>query len=138
MCGSFVTQRHLLLFGLGGILWLVVVALMLPAAVAAQRSPSEVHEQSITSPLDTPRPAEPLTNTPTPSPTVTPTPTTTATATSTPTPTVAPFQISPLIVQSAGAPPDSSGAMIWIAVAALLVLTGSVVMFVADRRDRQV
>jgi cytoskeletal protein RodZ len=137
MCGHFVKQHRLLLFALSSILWLVAGGVVLPNAVTAQRPSPFAQEQSVTSPLDTPRPEEPPTNTPTPSPTVTSTPTETATPTTTPTPTAAPFQISPLIVQSGGSPPDSNGAMIWIAAASLLILAGSVVMLVADRRDRQ-
>jgi hypothetical protein len=93
--------------------------------------------QSVASPLDTPAPTNTPTTTPTPLPTVTATPTETATPTATPTPTSAPFQISPLVVQPGDQPPDTTGALLWIAAASLIILAGSVIMILADRRDKR-
>jgi len=133
-----VTQRRLLLLGFGGLLWLVAAGpLVQPATVAAQPAPTAVQGQSVTSPLDTPAPVDTPTPTPTPSPTVTATPTETATATATPTATSAPFQISPLVVQPSDQSPDTTGALLWIAAAALIILAGSVIMLLADRRDKR-
>ena len=111
-------------------LLLLTIHLLLPAALYAQALPPAPGGQS---PLEPPT----LVVTPTASPTATPTPLPTATPepTATPTPTVAPYQVSPLVAQENGSLPDD-GASLWIGGAALLVLAGSAVLVLAERRGR--
>jgi hypothetical protein len=79
-------------------------------------------------------PADTPTNTPSPTPTDTPVPTETPTATSTA--TIAPLQVSPLVAQSGTRMPDD-GSLLWIGAAALIVLAGSAVLLVAERRQNR-
>ena len=79
-----------------------------------------------------------VTDTPTatfsPTPTDTLEPTATATPSPTPTATIAPLQVSPLIAQGDTRLPDD-GALLWIGAAALVILAGSAVLVVAERRQ---
>lgn len=79
-------------------------------------------------------PTEIPTATPSPTPTGTPVPTTTPTATSTA--TIAPLQVSPLVAQGGTRLPDD-GARLWIGAAALIILAGSAVLLVAERRQNR-
>jgi hypothetical protein len=126
--------------GLGLAFWVLVLpafeGLALPQQIVlAQSTPALGEGQAFQSPL------EPPTLTPTATPSATPTPTQTPTATftplptETPTPTVAPFQVSPLVAQGTAALPDD-GALLWIGAAALLLLVGSSVLLVAERRQK--
>jgi hypothetical protein len=141
--------------------------LLLPAYVAAQDAPvqgtpvqgtpssaiGEPATAGFVSPLDepaaptaapTPAPTDTPADTPTPSVTPSPTSTVAPTATATPantptntsTPTIAPLQVSPLIAQGGTRLPDD-GSLFWIGTAALLVLLGSTVLLVAERRSDQ-
>jgi hypothetical protein len=112
-------------------LLLLTIHLLLPAALHAQALPPAPGGQL--SPLEPPT----LVVTPTASPTVTPTPLPTPTPepTATATPTLAPYQVSPLVAQENGSLPDD-GASLWIGGAALLVLAGSAVLVLAERRGR--
>lgn len=70
------------------------------------------------------------------SPTPTETPVPTATPSATPTATIAPLQVSPLVAQSGTGLPDD-GALLWIGAAALVILAGSAVLVVAERRQNR-
>ena len=90
--------------------------------------------------LTTATPTLLATDTPTatfsPTPTGTPEPSATPTETpsATPTATIAPLQVSPLIAQGETRLPDD-GALLWIGAAALVILAGSAVLVVAERRQ---
>jgi hypothetical protein len=115
--------RRLALLLLTTCLWL------LPAPLRAQ-TPGPFDGQS---PLEPPTLAAPTaspTATPAPSPTWTPEPTLTATA------TIAPYQVSPLVPQAANRLPDD-GSPFWIGGAALLVLAGSGLLVIAERRRQR-
>ena len=123
------------------LLLLAACLALLPASAAAQTAqPSETPgAPGAPGPFDSQSPLEPptlavtptatVTGTPTPSPTPTFTPEPTATATA----TVAPYQMSPLVAQNPGRSPDD-GSALWIGLAALLVLGGSAVLLLAERR----
>lgn len=120
------------------LLLLLSACLLLPMSAGAQTaepsgtpvSPGVFDSQS---PLEPPTlaatPTATVTETPTPSPTPTWTPEPTATST----PTVAPYQVSPLVAQTTGRPPDD-GSALWLGAAALIVLGGSAVLLLAERR----
>jgi hypothetical protein len=84
----------------------------------------------------TPPPTDMPIATSSPTPTDTPVPTATATETpsATPSATVAPLQVSPLVAQSETRLPDDR-ALLWIGAAALVILAGSAVLVVAERRQ---
>jgi hypothetical protein len=79
-------------------------------------------------------PTETPTATASPTPTDTPKPTATPTATATA--TIAPLQVSPLVAQSGTRLPDD-GALLWIGAAALVILAGSAILVVAERRQNR-
>ena len=99
--------------------------------------PVPAHAQTPPSPFDGDSPIEPPTLVATPTATVTPTPPPTATPepTVTPTPTIAPYQVSPLVPEARSRLPED-GSPLWIGGAALLVLAGSGLLLLAERRGR--
>ena len=109
-----------------------VALLALPLAALAQTPPDNGDPAgAFVSPI-VPAP----TATEVPSPTPTPTETATATPTFTPTPdlSTAVLQVSPLGLVPDDRPMDSAGPMPWLIVAALIIVAGSAVMVVAQRR----
>jgi hypothetical protein len=83
-------------------------------------------------PTDTPSATSSPTSTDTPMPTAT----SAETPSATPTATVAPLQVSPLVAQSETRLPDD-GALLWVGAAALVILAGSAVLVVAERRQNR-
>jgi hypothetical protein len=108
---------------------------LLPQIALAQSTPVIGEGQAFQSPIEPPTLTATETPTVTPVPTQTPTPTFTPLPTETPTPTIAPLQVSPLVAQGTAALPDD-GALLWIGAAALLLLVGSAVLLVAERRQK--
>jgi hypothetical protein len=108
---------------------LLTVCCLLPAPLRAQ-TPGPFDGQS---PLEPPTLVAAPTATATPTATPTPLPTATPEPTATPTATIAPYQVSPLVPQSASRLPDD-GSPLWIGGAALLVLAGSGLLVLAERR----
>jgi multidrug efflux pump subunit AcrA (membrane-fusion protein) len=107
---------------------------LLPASLYAQATPgpsgsnSPLEPPTLTaSPTATATAVTALTSTPTSTPS--PEPTATATA------TIAPYQVSPLVPQASGSLPDDSSPL-WIGGAALLVLAGSGLLVLAERRGK--
>jgi hypothetical protein len=120
---------------LGVLLLLGCASLALaPLGAQAQATPAPVDGQGFQSPLEPPTLTATATGTATPTPT--PTATFTPLPTETPTPTIAPLQVSPLIAQDTTALPDD-GALLWIGAAGLLMLAGSAVLLVAERRQKR-
>jgi hypothetical protein len=122
----------------GLVLWMTLFAPVAPVAAQENSTP----QPAIDSPLLPPTPILTPTATPIDTPTVTPTETSTATPSPTPTTTATPtpdlaaaaLQVSPLRISPDDRPLNESSARPWLALAVALVLTGAIVMLIADRR----
>jgi hypothetical protein len=113
------------------LLLLTTCCLLLPAPLRAQ-TPEPFGGPS---PLEPPTLVAAPTATASPTATSTPLPTDTPQPTATSTATIAPYQVSPLVPQTASRLPDD-GSPLWIGGAALLLLAGSGLLVLAERRGR--
>ncbi len=117
-------------------LWIVALT---PALVSAQDAGNAAEQPTIDSPL-LPSPL-PSTPSPTSTPSITPTDTPSPTPTATPTPTLdlaaAALQVSPLRIAADDRPIVANSAMLWIALAAVIVAAGAGVMVVAQQRENR-
>ena len=110
------------------VIGLCALAAAPPLPLRAQTTPNPFGPSPLEPPTLAATPTATVTATWTPSPTPTWTPEPTATATT----TIAPYQVSPLTAQGGGPPEDATP--LWIGAAALLVLGGSAVLLLAERR----
>jgi hypothetical protein len=117
--------------------WIIALIITTPALVYAQDVGSATEQPTIDSPLlPTPLPS-------TPSPTLTPSATPNDTPSPTPmaTPTLdlaaAALQVSPLRIVADDRPFTANSAMLWIALAAVIVVAGATVMVVAHQRENR-
>ncbi len=124
----------------GAVFMLTLFALATPVYAQENATP----QPAIDSPLQPPLPAASPSTTPTASPSETPTsmPTATATETPSPTPTATPtldlataaLQVSPLRIAPSDQPIGESSGRPWLVLAVAIVLTGAIVMLIAQRR----
>lgn len=113
-------------------LWIIALT---PALVSAQDVENAAEQPTLDSPL-LPSPATPS---PTATPSTTPTDTPRPTPTATPTPDLAAaaLQISPLRIAADDHPIAANSAMLWIALAAVIVAAGAGVMVIAQQRENR-
>ena len=131
------------------VMFTIATCIAAPAHIYAQSTGSATEQPAINSPLlPTVAPATPLppaTPSPLPPPSPTATPSVTPTETASPMPTAtatldlaaAALQVSPLRITADDRPITASSALVWIALAALIVVAGAGVMLVAQQREKR-
>lgn len=129
------------------VMFTIATCIAAPAHIYAQSTGSATEQPAIDSPLlptvapATPQPTATPSPLPPPSPTATPSVTPTETASPMPTATAtldlaaAALQVSPLRITADDRPIAASSAMLWIALAVVIVMAGASVMVVARQRE---
>lgn len=107
---------------------LAVMLLALPATMLAQTPPANGNPATAFDSPIVPPPTATTLPSPTPTETATPTPT------ATPDLSAAVLQVSPLALVPDDRPMDTAGPLPWLILAAIIVVAGSAVMVVAERR----